>query len=122
MEVKVLSSLYSIEKNEKNDTVKTLINRCNYCKQEIPLISDDRNAAWNNSTIISEILDGDQQFSENATIDGNKNVRDDQYVMSQTKARILHIHADNKADNVKSIVEHDDDDGLKSGVIIGDSK
>ena len=45
----------------------------------------------------------------------------DRYVTSRTKARMRHIHEDNKADDVTSIVEHDDDDGLKSGVIIGDS-
>ena len=68
----------------------------------------------------SEILESNQESTVNATMDRNLNVVDNRYVTSRTKDRMRHMHEENKADDVESIVEHADGE-LKSVVIIGDS-
>ena len=79
--------------------------------------SDDRNVSVNNN-YASDILDCDQQFDVNVTVDRDKDVIDDRYVTSRTSDRMRHIHE--HKNEVRSIVEHDDD-RLMSVVIIGDS-
>ena len=81
--------------------------------------SDHRNVSVNNNSA-SDISDCDQQFSVNVTMDQDKNVIDDRYVTSRTNDRMRRIHEHKDADEVRSIVEHDDD-RLMSIVIIGES-
>ena len=73
-----------------------------------------------NNSLSSEILERNQESIVNATMDRNLNVVDNRYGTSRTKDRMRHMHEENKADVVESIVEHADDE-LKSVVIIGDS-
>ena len=53
-------------------------------------------------------------------MDQDKNLIDDRYVTSRTNDRMRRIHEHKNADEVRSIVEHDDD-RLMSVVITGDS-